>query len=237
MAKHFLHHRSTWSGGGWSDDDVASMIATVDTLKQAALAGRPMRALEGRNLALLLGQAVHGGPDRLCRAATELGARVVRLYLGEMPLGADHGRSLFRLLGRLYDAIDCYGAAPQVVEDIEREAGVPVLDGLAADDHPMRALADLIQLRDSAGKALRGLRIGYGGELRSPRGLALRSLAERTGMTLQAAGSTGCVFDGYIDATGPAHWRYDFAGAASDEAGAARQHHYTVQALLILVVV
>lgn len=215
---------------------MTSVMAMVDTLKQAELNGKPLHPLEGRSLALLHGEAVHGGPDRLWRAARGLGARVVRLYLEEMPLGVDSERTVFRLLGRLYDGIDCYDAAPQVVENIEREAGVPVLNGLAADDHPMRALADLIQMHDSAGKTLRGLRVGYSGNLRSPRGQALRSLAQQTGMTLQDAASSAYIPDGYIDAAGQAHWRCDFGGVASDEASAARQHHFMLQALLILVI-
>jgi len=47
-----------------------------------------------------------------------------------------------RLLGRLYDAIDCAGLTPGTVQAIEQSAGVPVFRGLGLEDHPARA-ADL----------------------------------------------------------------------------------------------
>ena len=46
-----------------------------------------------------------------------------------------------RVLGRLYDGIECQGLAPELVRQLGRDAGVPVFDGLAAAHHPTAHLA------------------------------------------------------------------------------------------------
>jgi hypothetical protein len=49
-----------------------------------------------------------------------------------------------RMLGCLYDGIECQGLAPGLVEVVSREAGVPVYDGLASDGHATARLAGMI---------------------------------------------------------------------------------------------
>ena len=44
------------------------------------------------------------------------------------------------MLGRLYDAIDCCGLPTPLVEQIEAHSGVPVFNGVARPDHPLRQL-------------------------------------------------------------------------------------------------
>ena len=89
--------------------------------------------LRGKNLALLHGRdgLATGAPGAFDAAATELGARVSHLELthADVPHTA-------RLLGRLYDAIDCEGLPPELTRELERHAGVPVFSGLAEPGAP-----------------------------------------------------------------------------------------------------
>lgn len=120
----------------------ALLLARARSLRQAARDGRMQPALRGRNLALVCAAA--DGPDAqlFSRAAAELGAHVahVRPALSEdsSPAEVEH---MARLLGRLYDAIECQGLAASLVRRIAEVAGVPVYEGLATAGHPTAALA------------------------------------------------------------------------------------------------
>ena len=80
-------------------------------------------------------------------------------------------------------------------EQLERDAGVPVFNGLASDRQPLRALADLLQMQQRSGKPLAELRIGIVGDAQTPRRDALRELAARVGATV----GTGPPWPGRVD--------------------------------------
>ena len=50
-----------------------------------------------------------------------------------------------RMLGRLYDAVECQGMASALVQQVGDEAGVPVFDGIATHDHPTARLAEQLE--------------------------------------------------------------------------------------------
>jgi ornithine carbamoyltransferase len=72
----------------------------------------------------------------------ELGARVAtirpKLTAGSQP---DEIQHTARVLGRLYDAVECQDMAETLVSAIARSAGIPVYDGLACERHPIAGLA------------------------------------------------------------------------------------------------
>ncbi len=49
-----------------------------------------------------------------------------------------------RVLGRLYDAVECQGMASILVQQVGVDAAVPVFDDLASADHPTARLAELV---------------------------------------------------------------------------------------------
>lgn len=111
-----------------------SVRAQAQALLQAALAGETHPLLKDRKLGLLCedGQAELALLFR--RAASGLGAHVahVRPSLSNLsnPQEVQHTA---RMLGRLYDAVECQGMAPGLVRQIGQCAGVPVFDQLAGD--------------------------------------------------------------------------------------------------------
>ena len=78
-------------------------------------------------------------------AAAELGAKVAHLRLAqhEVPHAA-------RLLGRLYDAIECDDLPAQLAIDLERAAGVPVFNGLGGPEHASCMLAKVMSGADAS---------------------------------------------------------------------------------------
>lgn len=125
--------------------DAPALLDAARRLRRAALDGLAHEPLKGRNLGLLSTQ--DDAPEALLftGAARALGARVVRLPA--QPWGGDDpaARDAARLLGRLYDAIECQGLPPAQVAWLGRHAGVPVFDTLAGTTHPTALLAEALE--------------------------------------------------------------------------------------------
>ncbi|HJV60748.1 MAG TPA: ornithine carbamoyltransferase [Albitalea sp.] len=140
-----LNHRSLWALDSVSPADVQALLATGRSLRDAEQASLAQTPLRGKNIALLC-EDQDGTEATLFRnAATALGAHVARVRPSLAKLHTDiEVQHTARMLGRLYDAIECQGMAPQLVRDIARDAGVPVYDGLGSAGHPMHQLAGML---------------------------------------------------------------------------------------------
>lgn len=123
-----------------SAEELQMLLGSADALRRAAAAGIEQPLLRGKNIAVLCNETDCEAADAFTRAATLLGARVARispdaaLQRGE----ADAARDTARLLGRLYDAVECDELPDEVVERLQRSIGVPVYNGLASRDHPLQ---------------------------------------------------------------------------------------------------
>jgi ornithine carbamoyltransferase len=128
-----------------SPSDADAILARARELAQAAGAGLIPPFLRGMNLGLIRGAEDTEESRLFERAATALGARVTPVVMDISELGAaeeDRLRKTARMLGRLYDGLECEGLAPALVQQLRRTAGVPVFDGLASQGHATVALAD-----------------------------------------------------------------------------------------------
>jgi ornithine carbamoyltransferase len=121
--------------------EVASLLHALDALHRAAQGGALPRTLQGKHLCLLGATRVANAALVFRDAGRELGAQVTELDPERLALVSDHDVARCgRMLGRLYDAVDCEGLAPALVDRLRASAGVPVYDGLALD---MRLVACL----------------------------------------------------------------------------------------------
>jgi len=110
-----------------------SVHAQAQALLETARAGQAQPLLlKGRKLGLLCEDAQHGQAQLFERAAGALGAHVAHLRPSlcrlDTPSQVQHTA---RMLGRLYDAVECQGMAPGLVRQIGLWAGVPVFHHLA----------------------------------------------------------------------------------------------------------
>jgi len=147
-------------------------------LVRAHRAGVTRRDLRGCNIALVSCRARQRWPE-FERAAGELGARVTCLHDDASSIAASA-----RLLGQLYNAIDCEYVDEATVREVDRSAGVPVLQGLASGTPATRIVAMLLHLRKRAGKPLPGLRVVFAGDITSAQGEALLGAAALGGIEL-----------------------------------------------------
>jgi ornithine carbamoyltransferase len=122
-----LPYRRLWSPGELSGNDVRALLDTAAALKQTTRRSSGWQPLRGRHLALLCADAGSAGA-LYDRALIELGANVALLHTATwLSRAGDKLPEAARLLGKLYDAVDCCDLPPTLVEQIDRHAGVPVL--------------------------------------------------------------------------------------------------------------
>jgi ornithine carbamoyltransferase len=216
---------------------IFATFAAAERLRTNARAGTAGQPLRGKNLALLLGPSPAREVSALRRAAQELGARVAELRFAEPAdpaSGRNDVRALARMLGRMYDAVDCGALGAATVRQIEQEAGVPVYHGLCLDEHPARMLADLMTLHEH--RSAPGASILFLGDPRTPRASEFISAAREAGFEVRAGdrgqpASHDANF--LVDARHSPHWALLAAGRPLDEARRSENHRCVMQTMLL----
>ncbi len=97
-------------------------------------------------------------------AMRQLGGSAMVMEASSMQLG--RGESIAdtaRVLGRMVDAIMIRAYDHEMVEEMARHSGVPVINGLTDRSHPCQIVADLLTLIEH-GKALPGLEVAWVGD-------------------------------------------------------------------------
>ena len=134
-----------------SANDADVLLGNARLLQRAAEPRQTL--LRGKKLALLCESEEGADAVLFLAAASELGAHVSHVRPGlSDPRPPNDLRHTARMLGRLYDGIECQGLDHDLVELVGREAGVPVYDGLASERHPTARLAALLDVREAPGK-------------------------------------------------------------------------------------
>ena len=111
----------------------ALLLTHARALQRCRAAGQGNSLLRGKNLGLLCEADDDEDALRFRRAATDLGARVA--HVRPEPLGGQLARGVAdtgRMLGRLYDGIECLGLDAALVKRLGAAANVPVYDGIAS---------------------------------------------------------------------------------------------------------
>jgi ornithine carbamoyltransferase len=137
-------------------------------LRAGKRAGRGGGGLAGRNIALIFEKASTRTRAAFEVAAHDEGAHVTYLGPGESHLGSkESAKDVARVLGRMFDGIEFRGFAHETVEILGAHAGVPVWNGLTDAWHPTQMLADMLTMRDHAGKPLAEVSFCYLGDARN----------------------------------------------------------------------
>ena len=141
----FHSHHSSQAFDPMSPPDVNAVLATARSLQRAARAGTTQPLLRGKNLGLLCEADDDRDAALFRRAAVDLGAHVANIRSNPSKLTTPQEvQHTARLLGRLYDAVECQGMSPALVQQLGNDAGVPVYDGIASNTHPTAYLAGLL---------------------------------------------------------------------------------------------
>ncbi|MFG6433428.1 ornithine carbamoyltransferase [Roseateles sp. LYH14W] len=121
--------------------NTAALVVRARGLSNAeVLARQPLR---GKRLALLSDAQGDDSAREFVQAATALGAHV-SLVLPGLDEGSSEAQidAVARMLGRLYDAVECQHLPLAVVRRISQGSDIPIFAGLATPEHPTAGLAD-----------------------------------------------------------------------------------------------
>jgi ornithine carbamoyltransferase len=144
------------------------LIDLAEQLRRDKRLGRHGRRLAGRNIALIFEKTSTRTRCAFEVAAYDEGGHVT--YLGPDGSQLGHKESVkdtARVLGRMFDGIEYRGSAQESVETLGAFAGVPVWNGLTDEWHPTQMLADILTMRDHAGKPLTEVSYCYLGDGRN----------------------------------------------------------------------
>jgi hypothetical protein len=157
----------------------------------------PPPPLQGSHMALLLPRNVGLHTQEFEHTVQAMGARLALLdstaWLNEAQGHPDGLAEAAHMLGRLYHWVDCCRMPTDTVSAIDHAAGVPVLNGLALDSHPIYLLADLMAAREASGLAFERLRLCVLGDASTPMHQTALAAAQALGMGLavEAAQAVG----------------------------------------------
>ena len=132
-----------------SDAEFDGLIRLAAELKAERQAGREVRRLDDRVIALIFGKTSTRTRVAFEVAAYQQGAQVTVLDSQTSQIG--HKESIAdtaRVLSRMFDAIEYRGDAQETVEELARHADVPVYNGLTDQWHPTQMLADMLTMRE-----------------------------------------------------------------------------------------
>ncbi len=131
--------------------DVDALLARANLLRCAADVGSWVDTpLRGRNIGLMCESGDSTAATLFRRAAVELGAHVTQLPPSLTAWSSIvEIRQTARILGRLYDGVECQGIPAALVRQMNAYAGVPFFDGIADVGHPTAMLAGRVGGRGS----------------------------------------------------------------------------------------
>lgn len=188
-------HRHLWSPERLSRGDLQALLDTAAALKRTRQRGHGWDPLRGRHLALLI-DCHDEAALAFQRAVHDLGGSVALLDANDWQSSAgERVPEAARMLGRLYDAIDCCGLPTPLLEQIDANCGVPVFNGMAQADHPLGVLAALLTMREVGDKPLNGMHVQLAGDARAPRSQAAAMLARLAGIEVQREAAVGAPRD------------------------------------------
>ena len=166
----------------YTTEEITGLLDLAADYKAKKKAGIPHDTLRGKNVALIFEKTSTRTRCSFEVAAHDLGMGTT--YLD--PTGSQIGKKesiadTARVLGRLYDGIEYRGYGQEIVEELAKDAGVPVWNGLTNEYHPTQILADMLTIREHFGD-LKGRKLVYMGDARYNMGNSLMVVCAKLGL-------------------------------------------------------
>ena len=157
----------------FSPEEIAYMLDSAAEFKKLKKEGKSHRIHEGKNVALIFEKTSTRTRCAFEVAAADLGMHSVYLDSKGSHIGKKESiRDTAKVLGRMFDGIEYRGFGQERVEELAKESGVPVWNGLTDQFHPTQILATLLTIKEHFGK-LKGIKLCFMGDARFNMGVSM----------------------------------------------------------------
>ncbi|AEP86081.1 ornithine carbamoyltransferase [Bacillus spizizenii] len=143
-----------------SEQDINALLAEAGELKQNKI--QPI--FQGKTLAMIFEKSSTRTRVSFEAGMAQLGGSA--LFLSQKDLQLGRGETVAdtaRVLSGYVDAIMIRTFEHEKVEELAKEADIPVINGLTDKYHPCQALADLLTIKEMKGK-FKGVKVAYIGD-------------------------------------------------------------------------
>src|SRR6059036_3051774 len=182
-------------------DDLVGLLELAARIKNRTKAGEPYEPLRGKSLAMLFEKASTRTRVSFEVGMTQLGGHALFLSPNDLQIGRGETISdTAKVLSRYVDGIMYRAFKRENVQELARNATVPVINGLDDKEHPCQVIADLFTILEHKGGAFKQLKLAYVGDGNNVCNSLLLGAAT-VGMDMTAASPTGYEPDAEILAT------------------------------------
>jgi ornithine carbamoyltransferase len=184
-----LHGRNFLKELDYTPDEIRFLLDLAAELKAAKKDGTETQHLRTREICLIFEKTSTRTRCSFEVAAYDQGAHVT--YLDPQSSQMGHKETIkdtARVLGRLYDGIEYRGFDQDIVQTLADFAGVPVWNGLTDEFHPTQVLADILTMKEHAGKPLEEVSYAFLGDARNNMGNSLMVGGAKLGMDVRLVG-------------------------------------------------
>ena len=131
----------------WAADDLWSMADRAATLRDNHRRGKRSRTLEGRILAMYFEKPSLRTHVTFEAGIAQLGGHAILLKPEQIGIGTrESPADVARVLSRWVDCLMARTYSHELVEQLARDATIPVINGLTDLLHPCQAMADLVTI-------------------------------------------------------------------------------------------
>lgn len=157
-----LKGRSFLSMLDFSREEILAVLDTARAIKAGKIKGLP---LEHKTLAMIFQKPSLRTRVSFETGMTRLGGHAIYLGPTDISIGKrESTEDIALVLSRYVDIIMARVFGHDIVEDLAKHAGVPIINGLSDFEHPCQIMADLLTVLERKGKlaGLKGCYIGDG---------------------------------------------------------------------------
>lgn len=166
----------------FSPEEIAYMLDSAAEFKKLKKEGKSHRIHEGKNVALIFEKTSTRTRCAFEVAAADLGMHSVYLDSKGSQIGKKESiRDTAKVLGRMFNGIEYRGFGQERVEELAKESGVPVWNGLTDQFHPTQILATLLTIKEHFGK-LKGIKLCFMGDARFNMGVSMMIGSAKMGL-------------------------------------------------------
>lgn len=166
----------------YTPNEILDLVNLAEDLRDKKKRGVPVKGCEGKNIALIFEKTSTRTRCSFEVAAADLGMHSTYLDPSASQMGTKESiKDTARVLGRMFDAIEYRGYGQEIVEELDKYAGVPVWNGLTNEYHPTQMLADLLTIRDNFHR-IKGVNLTYMGDARYNTGNSLMIMCAKMGL-------------------------------------------------------